>query len=31
METQLEDVYGPLALNREHNPNERIRYRLPGD
>jgi hypothetical protein len=26
METQLEDVYGPLAAHREHNPAEHIRY-----
>ena len=31
METQLEDVYGPLERNREHNPHERIKYRLPGE
>jgi len=31
METQLEDVYGPLAAHREHNPGERISYRLAGE
>jgi hypothetical protein len=31
METQLEDVYGPLAAHREHNPAEHIRYRLAGE
>ena len=31
METQLEDIYGPLARNREHNPGEHIQYRLPGE
>jgi hypothetical protein len=31
METQFEDVYGPLARNREHDPGERINYRLAGE
>ncbi len=30
-EEELEDVYGPLARHREHNPGERIRYRLAGE
>ena len=30
-EAELEQLYGPLASNREHNPGERISYRLAGE
>ena len=30
-EDYLREAYGPLAPHREHNPGERITYRLAGD
>ncbi len=28
---ELEHLFGPLARNREHNPGDRISYRLAGE
>ncbi len=30
-DAELEQLYGPLARHREHNPGERISYRLAGE
>jgi len=30
-EAELEQLYGPLARNREYNPGDRISYRLAGE
>ena len=30
-DAELEQTFGPLARNREHNPGDHISYRMPGE